>query len=513
LELLDPKTGEFTHHRNDPSNENSILDDAVFALYLDEQNDIIWAGTSNGLSGLHIKTGEWENYTVKDGLPSETIVGIQPGNSDDLWVSTGKGISHFLRKQNQFVNYSARDGLQGDLFEIASSQLGPDGEIFFGGSNGVTFFRPDQIAKNTFLPPVVFTDFQLFNQSVPAGSDILPEPIEKTASILLQYNQSVITIKFAALSYQLPDKNLYQYKMDGFDADWSPPKTKNEVTYTNLPPGKYTFRVKAANNDGLWNDNEERSLIIIIQPPWWETWWFRVFVIFGGFLLIVTLVQLRIKNINTINQELEKRVMERTTELEDSKKQLDLANSELKSQLAAITALEKEVRELAIHDSLTGLFNRRFLSERLQAEFSRADRGHHPIAFLLMDIDHFKNINDSYGHQAGDQTLKLVSGFISTHIRQSDIACRYGGEEFMIILPETDITDARQKAEVFRQGINDLEIEYDGHKFNIAISIGIAIYPDHGVDYDQILSMADEALYSAKKSGRNKVVVYSKDEG
>jgi len=507
LELLDPISGKFTHHRNDPSNPVTILDDAVFAIYLNEDAGFVWAGTSNGLSGLNLKTNRWQNYTMKDGLPADTVFGVQPGSGNDLWVSTGKGISHFDIAGKTFENYSVRDGLQGDLFEIASSHRGPDGEIFFGGSNGVTFFHPDQIEKNTYKPPVVLTDFQLFNQSVPIGSDVLPKPIERTEKITLRHDQSVITIKFAALSYQLPLKNLYSYKLEGFDKEWSPAKTKNEATYTNLPPGNYTFRVHAANNDGIWNEETDRVLYITILSPWWQSWWFITMSIIGIMGLLYSGIQLRTSAVRARNVELEKRVAERTRELEESQNRLNQVNQELTAQLEAVTELEKEVRELAIHDALTGLFNRHYLSERLDAEYSRAERASHPISFLLMDIDHFKDINDTYGHQAGDYALKTIAQIIMSQIRKSDIACRFGGEEFMIILPDTGVESAVQKADAFRQSISDRVYEFGGKEFSITISIGIAVYPIHGTENDRILSKADAALYEAKRAGRNRVVI------
>ncbi len=511
LELLDPDTGQFTHHRSDPSNPNSILDDAVFALYLDEKAGIIWAGTSNGLSGYDIAADKWHNFTTKDGLPSDTIVGIQPGNGKDLWISTGKGISHFSIDKETFENFSVRDGLQGDLFEISSSSRGPDGEIFFGGSNGLTFFNPDSITQNPYHPPVALTGFELFNQNISAGSEVLPGTIESTQDIVLDHDQSVITIRFAALSYQLSFKNQYQYKMEGFDRDWSPPRTRNEVTYTNLPPGDYTFMVRAANNDSIWSD-DIRTLKIVIHPPWWKTWWFTLLAGIGGVLFVFCLVHLRTKTVQSRNIELEKHVDERTRELEESREQLNQANAELKLKLEAITKLEKEVRELAIHDALTGLFNRHYLTERLPAEYNRSERSGHPISFLLMDIDHFKTVNDTYGHQAGDHALKLVSQTLLSHFRQSDIVTRYGGEEFMVILPDTTAEDALKKAEDLRKKISDMQMKFNGNGFNISISIGIAVFPDHGADNDHILSRADEALYQAKESGRNKVVLFTPGE-
>jgi len=226
-------------------------------------------------------------------------------------------------------------------------------------------------------------------------------------------------------------------------------------------------------------------------------------------LLIIGGVQLRIRGIRATNKELEKRVKERTKELLEAQEKLNLANNELKAQLTEITELEQKMHELAIHDALTGLYNRHYLSERLDAEISHALRKNYPIAFLLMDLDHFKSINDTYGHQAGDLTLIAAAHAIRTHIRQSDIVCRYGGEEFMIIMPEIGMEDALQRAEYFRKCIDELRIEHESRSIHITASVGIAVYPIQGTDGDKILSMADTAMYQAKQAGRNNVIVYS----
>jgi diguanylate cyclase (GGDEF)-like protein len=229
-------------------------------------------------------------------------------------------------------------------------------------------------------------------------------------------------------------------------------------------------------------------------------------VIFGG-------VQLRIQNVHAMNRSLEKRVIERTQELEEAQKNLHLANAGLKTQLDEITELEKAVRELAVHDALTGLYNRHYLSDRLKAEINRAQHGNHQIAFLLMDIDHFKHVNDTFGHQSGDLILKQVGKIITSNTRQSDIACRYGGEEFMLVMSKIDLPEVLERAEYFRKTIEDISAETDGREIRITVSIGVAIYPLHGADQDQILSCADAALYQAKNAGRNQVVLYAPEKG
>jgi len=509
LDLFDPRTETFLHHLHNPNTPNSILSDTVHAIYLDETSGMLWAATSSGLSGLELASGNWRNYTSRDGLPTDTLVGVLPGKNNDLWLSSGKGISHFQIESETFTNYDARDGLQGDQFQIAAAYLGPDGELFFGGSAGLTYFRPDQITINSYRPVTVFTDFQLFNQSVQAGSDILPRPINKTTKITLAYNQSVFTLKFAALSYQISSKNTFQYKMEGFDKNWSPPSTVNQATYTNLAPGHYAFLVRAANHDGVWNEEPAR-LEIEILPPWWGTWWFRLGALLTIIAAILGGVQWRINSIRAVNRELEKRVDERTRELQEAQQQLQIANVELQTQLAEITLLEQKVREQAVRDALTGLYNRHYLSDMLTGELMRASRGNYHVAFLLIDLDRFKEINDTFGHMAGDFVLQNIANVISAHTRRSDIACRYGGEEFLLVVPEINPDDALKRAEQLRSDIQSLSIEFDGQRIPITASIGVALYPLHGENSDAVLSAVDEALYKAKERGRNQVIFCTK---
>lgn len=506
LNLLNPKNDSVIRYLHNPNDKNSILSDTVHALYLDEANQMLWAATPEGLSGLNLRTGAWQNYTSQDGLPTNTIVGVLPDPNGDLWISTGKGISHFQISTRTFVNYDARDGLQSDQFGIAAAHASPDGELFFGGSAGLTYFHAEQIVTNPYPPSVVFTDFQLFNQSVPPGSDLLPQPIEKTKKISLDYNQSVFTFKFAALSYQIPSKNLYQYKMVGFDNDWSPARPINQATYTNLAPGKYTFMVHASNHDGIWCETPA-AIEIEIRPPWWGTWWFRLGAALTILALIVGGVQWRINSIRAINRELEKRVAERTRELQEAKILLENANEALRKQIKIITALQKKLREQALHDALTGLYNRHHLADVLSHEFARANRTQQAIALLLIDLDRFKSINDRYGHTAGDLVLKETSRVIRQQIRESDSAFRYGGEEFLLVLPEITLEAALARAEQIRDALRNLKITYNGETIPVRCSIGVSIYPHHGSTSDEILNHADQALYRAKTLGGDQVIL------
>lgn len=513
LEYFDPQTGIFTHHRHDPANPNQLLSDTVHDIYLDEQKGLLWVGTTGGLNQLELSSGRWTAFTTRDGLASNAVLGIQPDGVGGLWVSTTLGISRFDANLQIFRNYDVRDGLQGNQYNIASTARASDGEVFFGGPNGLNYFHTEDIFRNLYEPKVALTGFELFNLPIEVGGEILARPIEYTESITLRHDQSVFTIKFAGLSYQNASRNLYRYKMDGFDQEWSPPKPIRQATYTNLSPGEYTFMVHASNNDNLWS-RTPAQLKIIILPPWWETWWFRSLALIGLFGLVAGGVQWRIRRIRAINAELEKRVLERTSELRDEirlrqsiEDQLREMNESLQAKLAEIIELQTKLREQAIRDALTGLFNRHYLAEIMSTELSRAQRGNYPVTFMLIDLDHFKEINDQYGHSIGDMVLRAAGNMLSLHIRQGDFAFRYGGEEFLVIMPGTAPKDAIHRAEQLRADFVALGTTVDNQHIDITASIGVAIYPIDGEKNEEILHYVDEALYQAKGKGRNRVII------
>ncbi|MBE0623101.1 MAG: diguanylate cyclase [Burkholderiales bacterium] len=187
--------------------------------------------------------------------------------------------------------------------------------------------------------------------------------------------------------------------------------------------------------------------------------------------------------------------------------QLREANERLRAHVLEIEALQVKLREQAIRDSLTGLFNRRFLEETLQREFARAARSARPLGIVMIDIDHFKELNDAHGHRAGDAALLAVGRLLAAQTRGGDVACRYGGEEFVLALPGANLETAHERAEHLRRAVESLRVLQDDAVLSMTISAGIAAYPVHGERVDQVLDNADRALYQAKNSGRNQCVV------
>jgi len=283
LECFNRKTGHFTHYLHKPDNPDSLSHNSVQYIYISPDNPhIIWIGTlGGGLNKFNKKTKHWRHYTEEDGLSNNTVVGILEDKNNNLWLSTTRGISHFNPVNEVFTNYYEEDGLQGNEFNQGAIYKGRNGKFYFGGVNGFNAFFPGKIKKNSFEPPVVITDFKVFNRDFHLEKSIL-----ETKEIKLSYRDT-LAFEFAALNYIAPAKNRYAYKLEGFDKNWIQLGKKREITFSSLPPGKYVLRIKGSNNDGVWNE-KGTSLKITIVPPFWFTWWFRVLVL----LMIGTLIYL-----------------------------------------------------------------------------------------------------------------------------------------------------------------------------------------------------------------------------
>lgn len=263
-----------TYFTSDTSKVNALSSDHVISLHLDKKGNV-WIGTfGGGLNQLEISTGKIWHYTEQEGLPNNAVFGIQEDNQGNLWLSTNNGLSRFNPAMKVFRNYDITEGLQSNEFYWGASHKNRDGSMMFGGVNGLNWFRPEDIKDNELIPPVMITDFQIFNRSVAVGKDSpLLKLINFTDAITLNYDQAVLNFQFAALNFDFPEKNQYAYRLENFEDEWNQVGNRRIATYTNLDPGNYILRVKASNNDYKWNE-EGIALHITIKPPFWRTWWF-----------------------------------------------------------------------------------------------------------------------------------------------------------------------------------------------------------------------------------------------
>jgi two-component system sensor histidine kinase ChiS len=277
LNRFEPKTNPpfITHYRHIPGNPNSLSNNIVTAIYQDDSG-IIWAGTiGGGLNRFDPVKKTFKHYNKTHGLPNNVIYGILADKNNCLWISTNKGLSRFNPRAEEFRNYDVHDGLQSNEFNGRAYYKSNSGEMFFGGVNGFNAFFPEEIKDNPFIPPIVITDFKIFNRSVEIGKkgeSPLQKSISETQEIKLSRHHYFFSFEFAALSYINPHKNRYAYKMEGFHDNWIYSGSRRFAIYTNLSPGKYVFRVKGSNNDGLWNE-EGTAVNVIIPPAFWETPW------------------------------------------------------------------------------------------------------------------------------------------------------------------------------------------------------------------------------------------------
>lgn len=282
VDVLMKKTHQFIHYVHDDKDPNSIVNNNTNNI-LEDSRGLVWISTREGISIFNPETGKFTNIVKQDGLPDNTVIDLQEDNSHNIWASTPNGLSNIIVSPSaaglrfHFINYNENDGLQGHEFTENSSFKTHDGELLFGGGNGFNIFKPADIHFNKSVPSLVFTDFEIFNQSLNAGERtnghvILPQSITEAKSIKLKYNENSFSFDFAALNYFNPDKVRYQYKMEGFDKDWITADNKiRKATYTNLDPSDYVFRVRNSNNSG-WN-NQQLVLNVSITPPFWKTIW------------------------------------------------------------------------------------------------------------------------------------------------------------------------------------------------------------------------------------------------
>ncbi|HDS09024.1 MAG TPA: histidine kinase, partial [Firmicutes bacterium] len=310
LYRLDPDSKSFAHYDFGHISDKSSGLNNILALY-EDKNGILWIGTlGGGLIRFNSVSGKYRFYTEQQGLPNNVVYGILEDEKGNLWLSTNRGISKFDPREEKFINYGIEDGLQSLEFNYNAYHKSRSGEMFFGGVNGVNAFYPDKVEDNPFIPPVVITNFQIFNVPVTAGESrngkiILEKHITSTDRIHLSHEDKVISFEYAALQYAAPEKSEYAYILEGLESEWNYVGTRRFASYSNLSPGEYTFKVKAANNDGHWNETGA-SINILVSPPFWGTWWFRLLIAGCTLLLIFLIYEVRTYGIRKRSRDLEK---------------------------------------------------------------------------------------------------------------------------------------------------------------------------------------------------------------
>jgi ligand-binding sensor domain-containing protein len=297
LDVFDEKKESFKHYRVIPNSKTSISNDRIYSIYESKSGEL-WIGTYQGLNRYNRQTDNFEQYINEYGFTNNAILSIQEDSNGNLWLRTDDGISKFDPKNKIFKEYSNSDCLPNMEQNGNISVRNNDGKIFFGFSNGLVYFYPDEIEDNHYKPNIVFTKLTIMDQEISVGENSpLQKPINDLDEIELSYKDKIVGIEFAGLHYAIPSKNKYAYTVEGLYDRWISVDANNRVVkFTNLDAGKYKLRVKGSNNDGIWGETE-KSITIIITPPYWETWWFRVIVVILILLLIFLFYEIRLNKL------------------------------------------------------------------------------------------------------------------------------------------------------------------------------------------------------------------------
>ena len=354
LNQFNPEREQFVHYRYDAANSSSLSHDSVRDITEDHEGNI-WIGTGNGVTLLDKKTGHFKRYYEKDGLASNVIGNILQDNAGMIWISTINGLSRLNPGTQQFKNYDVGDGLQSNAFNIGAAIKANSGELFFGGNSGFNRFLPENIKEDFEKPKIVLTDMLLLNQSVtindnsvvakdevssPLKPFTLDKAIHLTSEITLTHLENLMSFEFSALHFTNPKKIQYAYQLEGWNDKWIKTDYKNRrATYTNLPGGEYVLRVKAANPDGVWNEQGASLKITILPPPWKTGWAYSLYtlVLLGFVWYFIRSQRQKVVIEKSMNRLLEHKVSVRTGELE----MLGDIGKELNASLSMETIFER----------------------------------------------------------------------------------------------------------------------------------------------------------------------------
>ena len=320
LNYFDEKAEQFVRYQNQPDRLTSLTSNDIYAIYEDEQKKL-WVATSDGLEQFDPKTNEFHHYTEAEGLPSSVVYSILPDKLGNLWLSTSRAITRFNPKNKSFMTFDTSDGLESINYNDKAAYISRQGELFFGGINGLLVFKPAKLKFAPNPPRTVLTGLNLPHTN-----------LNELKEITLSAEDKTLALEFAALDYANPARNQYRSMLEGFDKDWVN-NPHRFATYTNLDPQTYTFRVKSANNAGLW-DQKGLTIKVIVLPPFWETWWFRILSALSLMVFVFVAYRGRVRRMKLNAQRLENLVQQRTLELSNVNQNLKTLNTRLQDELS-----------------------------------------------------------------------------------------------------------------------------------------------------------------------------------
>jgi diguanylate cyclase (GGDEF)-like protein len=488
LYSFDPRTGQAVRIAKDATRTDALPENWVPDLMV-ARDGRLWVGTAGGAAVLTHWDGQvarFDHVSRKLGRAPSAAEALIEDDAGQVWIGP--------RLKVDPKTWTARelgpsDGVAFRGFFIASRSRTRDGRLLFGSPEGLLIAEPRALRADETDAPIVATALRV-EGSVRPGAATLP-------AIALSKAERSFTLDVAALDFTAPQRQVYRHRLEGLDRDWTIlGATQHSLTYSRLPPGRYTLRVGVMNRDGRWSRRELR-LPVTVLPAWHQTVGFRALLAVLGAALLFGVYRLRVRQLRARERALEELVARRTSELHDKNVQLEAAYG--------------EIQEASLTDPLTRLRNRRFLEQTIGADVELAARGgvDRDLVILMIDLDHFKSVNDQYGHAAGDAVLVALAQLLLQTVRTSDTVVRWGGEEFLIVVRFVNRVHAAEVAEKLRSAVAAHPFQLpDGTTIRRTCSIGFAAWPfsptaPRALSWERVVDLADAALYMSKHGGRD----------
>ena len=534
LVRIDAVTSKATSFRHDAGDPSSLSGREVESLAF-TPDGTLWVGTEHGVNAFDTRTGKAVRIESTPGragsLPDNWVPDLMVARDGRLWLATQSGVAILAKwdgKQASFDNLETRlklpahptesliEDAQGQVWVgshlridpsnwhyrsfqrsdgndfrtlfIASRARTRDGTLLFGSPEGLVLVHPERLTERHYAPPVTASSISIDGIDQPGASAM--------EAVTLQAGQRNLRIEFAGLDFSAPHKLAYRYRLTGFDSDWINVNAQQRVAaYAHLPPGSYQLQVQSSDRDGQWHGTQWQMALTVL-PAFYQTWWFRALMVMAVVLAIAALFRLRLRHLRRRSAQLERLVAERT---------------------AALETAYRRIEEASLTDPLTGLHNRRFLEQAIQADLDLAMRRNSEtppppssdLVLFMLDLDHFKQVNDQYGHAAGDAVLVQTAQVLRACLRASDYIVRWGGEEFLLVARFVDRREGAALAEKIRAAVAAHAFTLDdGQVLRKTTSIGFAAFPLMAglpitIGFDTLQRMADTALYAAKRGWRD----------
>lgn len=479
LNLLMPDKEEFKIYNRVFGNKDQLAVNTIRVLFEDSKGRI-WIGmVGGGIALYNEEEDSFISFTEEDGMSSNVVIGILEDDNGRIWASTHSGISIIEPENGDIFVLTPDDGIGGWEFNSGHFR-NRDGTLLFGGVHGITAIPHSFTDTELIAPKVYITNIDLFQNPIDENKMFFNDD-----KLEFGPDDSFLGFRFVALDFDSPEKTRFSYKLEGFDKEWINAGTRDYASYSNLPSGDYELKVIAKTARDI--QSEPASVYFSISKVWYKT--NIAYAFFIIVLLILIIVGVKTRGIYLLNK--------RNSELAIINKKLEIANNELE--------------RLSIKDPLTGLFNRRYFDTLIEEQLNLAKRSKTFLTLIMLDVDNFKDINDSFGHIAGDYFLSDISKAISEELtRKTDFPVRYGGDEFAITLYDTSKEGALIIAEKIKNAVENIAVreEFTSSIKKTTASIGlISIVPQKDTTVKMIIKGADEALYRAKMEGRNRICI------